>query len=331
MVEAAPSVAIAFFGTPRFAVPTLEALIASRHHVVAALTQPDRPRGRGQHASPSPVKQVALAAGIPVLQPERLRDEAFLRAFRETGAELGVVAAYGKILPDVLLAIPRLGLINVHASLLPKYRGAAPVHRAVMAGEPETGVTIMRVVRELDAGPTFDGVRRPIGPDETSDIVEQDLARMGAPLLVHVVDAIAGGTSREVPQIDREATYAPRITREEGAVDWSRPAATLHNQVRGLYPWPHAFTGLDGERLILLRTTLANGGSTDVLPGTILEARGGTLRVAAGQGALDILELQAEGRKPLAARQFLAGRPLRPGDRFASITTADAASGKTPR
>ncbi len=319
MVEPAEGLSVVFFGTPRFAVPTLETLIASRHRVVGVVTQPDRPRGRGQRASPSPVKDVALEARIPVLQPDRLKDDRFLAAIKDTGAHLGIVAAYGKILPEVLLAIPRLGLVNVHASLLPKYRGAAPVHRAVMAGETETGVTIMRVVRELDAGPTFDRATRPIGPDETSEVVEQDLARIGAALLVQVVNAIAEGTSHETPQDDRLASYAPRITREEGLVDWTRHARALHNQVRGLYPWPHAFSFLAGERMILLRSKVAEAsGQPSAAPGTIVEARGATLRVATGQGALDLLQIQAEGRKPVTAREFLAGHPRAAGARFES-------------
>src|SRR5581483_4358437 len=212
MVDA-PRLRIVFFGTPAFAVPTLDALIASRHPVAAVVTQPDRPRGRGHKVADAPVKARAAAAGIPVLQPERMKDPALLAQLRALHADLGVVAAYGRILTDDLLAIPRLGMINVHASLLPKYRGAAPVHRAVIAGESETGVTIMRVVKALDAGPMIASATRPIAPDETSDVVERDLAQIGARLLVAAVDDLAAGRASETPQDDTAATYAHRLTK----------------------------------------------------------------------------------------------------------------------
>ena len=199
---------VVFFGTPDFAVPSLDVLIGSSHPVVAVVTQPDRPRGRGQQTSAAPVKARALAAGVPVLQPERMRDPAFLGALQAVRADLGVVAAYGKILTDAVLAVPHLGLINVHASLLPKYRGAAPVHRAVIAGERETGVTIMRVVKALDAGPMLAKVSIGIGPNETSAEVERDLARHGAALLVKVVDGLADGGTTGTQQDESGVTYA---------------------------------------------------------------------------------------------------------------------------
>jgi methionyl-tRNA formyltransferase len=306
---------IVFFGTPAFAVPTLDALLASRHAVVGVVTQPDRPRGRGQQTSPPPVKTAALRAQVPVLQPARLKDEAFLAAVAGWRPDLGVVAAYGRILTDALLALPPLGLMNVHASLLPRYRGAAPVHRAVMAGDDETGVTIMRVVQALDAGPMLAVATRPIGVDETSVDVERDLASLGASLLLGTVDALAEGPIPEAAQDEAAATYAPRITREDGRVDWTRPALALHNQVRGLYPWPHAFTYLAGHRIILLRTRPVNQ-SAGAPPGTILEAHGNSLTVATGQGTLAVLSLQPEGRRAMAPRDFLAGHAVVPGTAF---------------
>jgi methionyl-tRNA formyltransferase len=329
------SLRVLFFGTPAFAVPTLDALLQSSHHVVGVVTRADRPRGRGHRTTDAPVKVRARASGIPVLQPERLQDPAFLSAAAALDADLGVVVAYGKLLNDAVLAMPRLGLINVHGSLLPRYRGAAPVHRAVIAGEGETGITIMRVVKALDAGPVLAAIRRPIGPEETSEEVERDLARIGAPLLVSVVDALASGPVTEEPQDESAASYAHRLTRDLGLVDWRRPAAAIHNLVRGLHPWPHAFTFLDGRRLILLRshaersgTTMSGvdvpGVSTDppgpsaanarITPGTILEAAGDLLRVATGEGTLAIAELQAEGRRPMPAREFLAGTRISAGD-----------------
>jgi methionyl-tRNA formyltransferase len=317
MVTAGAPLRLLFFGTPEFAVPTLQALQASRHPVVGVVTQPDRARGRGQHSQPGPVKQLAEQSGLRILQPERLRDEGFLDTLRSLEADLGVVAAYGKILTDAVLAIPRLGLINVHASLLPKYRGAAPIHRAVMAGEPLTGVTIMRVVKALDAGPMISSETRPIGEGDTSADVERDVARIGARLLVEAVDAIADGRASETPQNEAEATYAPKIDKADGVIDWSRPAVDIHNQIRGLHPWPHAYAELQGERTILLRSEVEPAlPGTRAEPGTVLDAHADQFRVQTGNGVLRLLMLQREGRRPLTAREFLAGRRIGPGSRF---------------
>lgn len=306
---------VVFLGTPRFAVPTLDALLASRHQVVGVVTQPDRPRGRGQKESDAPVKARARTVGLPVLQPASLKDPAVVADIAALGADIGVVAAYGKILTGTVLAAPRLGMINVHASLLPKYRGAAPIHRAVIAGETTTGVTIMRVVKALDAGAMLATVERPIGPDDTSDEVERDLSTLGAALLVHTLDRMADGVIEEVAQDDAQATYAHRLTKEDGLVDWATPAAAIHNLIRGLHPWPHAYSYLDGQRLILLRSRWsAESAAGD--PGTIVVAHGDELRVATGEGTLLIAELQAEGRKAGRTRDFLAGRPLAAGHRF---------------
>jgi methionyl-tRNA formyltransferase len=306
---------IVFFGTPEFALPTLDALLASQHTVVGAVCQPDRPRGRGHKLSIGAVKARALSAGVPVLQPERLKDEQSLASLGALAADLGVVAAYGKILTDAVLALPRLGMINVHGSLLPRYRGAAPVHRAIIAGERETGITIMRVVKALDAGPMMATAHRPIGVDETSDDVERDLARTGAGLLVSVVDQLANGAVRETPQDDAAATYAHRLTKEDSRFEWDWPAARIHNLIRGLHPWPHAETFLHGRRLILLRSAAVDEPG-DAPPGSVLEARSGELVVAAGSGRVRLLELQAEGKRPMQAREFLAGHRVSPGDRF---------------
>jgi methionyl-tRNA formyltransferase len=314
MVAGGPLRAV-FFGTPLFAVPTLDQLLASRHQTLAVVTQPDRPRGRGRHTTASPVKLRALEAGLPVLQPESMKDPAFLGVLRDLAPDVGIVVAYGKILPEAVLSIPRLGLLNIHASLLPRYRGAAPIQRAVMAGERLTGVVIMRVVRELDAGPLLARQPRPIGPDETSVEVERDLARMGAALLVSTLDSVASGRCREEPQDEGAATYAPRLAKHEGLIDWSRSARDIHNMVRGLYPWPHAYSFVDGQRIILLRTAALADIVRDA-PGTVLSARAGDLRVATGEGTLAILDLKAAGTRSMHAREFLAGHPLAPGARF---------------
>ncbi|HSL23398.1 MAG TPA: methionyl-tRNA formyltransferase [Vicinamibacterales bacterium] len=306
---------LVFFGTPEFAATALRRLLRSRHQVVGVVTQPDRPRGRGQKLAPGAVKSVAEEALLPVLQPERLKVAAFQDALSAVDADLGVVAAYGRILPEAVIATPRLGLINIHASILPRYRGAAPVHRAVIAGEAETGVSIMRVVRELDAGPVFAVGTRAIGPEETSEEVERALAEIGAELCVNVVDDLAQGTAREVPQDDRLATYAPRLTKAEGVLDWRRSAIELHNRVRGLHPWPLAQAALGGERLLVLRTGLASH-ETPGAPGEVVHAAGDEFLVATGNGTLRILELQPEARRAMRAREFLAGRRVKPGMRF---------------
>jgi methionyl-tRNA formyltransferase len=312
-----PALRIVFFGTPEFAVPTLDALLAaSPHIVVGVVTQPDRPSGRGQRVSDSPVKARALATGLPVLQPERLKDPSFLDGLAAWRADLGVVAAYGKILTDAVLATPRLGMINVHASLLPRYRGAAPVHRAIIDGEIATGVTIMRVVKALDAGPVIAKDHRAIGPDESSDEVERDLARLGSRLLVAAVDRIARGGADETAQDDAAATYAHRLTKNDGAIDWSWPSLRIHNLIRGLHPWPHAFAYAGGQRLILHRAGVLRDAPAGRPPGTILDAASDRLVVATGDGAVQITQLQAEGKRPMTAREFLAGHHLKAGDRF---------------
>jgi methionyl-tRNA formyltransferase len=317
MVTPAAPLRIVFFGTPDFAVPALLALHESRHPVVGVVTQPDRARGRGQHSQPGPVKQLAARLGLTIVQPGRLRDEGFLETLRGLNTDLGVVAAYGRILTDAVLAIPRLGLINVHASLLPKYRGAAPIHRAVMAGETMTGVTIMRVVKALDAGPMISSAVRPIGESETSAEVERDIARIGARVLVEAVDALAEGRALETPQNEAGATYAQKIDKTDGIIDWSRPAREIHNQIRGLHPWPHAYSDLQGERIILLRSEVERElPGARAAPGTILDAHADQFRVQTGDGVLRLLMLQREGRRPLTAREFLAGRRIEPGARF---------------
>jgi len=311
MVDVAP-LRVAFFGTPAFAVPTLDALLASRHTVVAVVTQPDRPRGRGQRTTASPVKETSAAAGVPVLQPASVKTQEFAAELEAFATDIAVVAAYGQILTERILKIPRLGMINVHASLLPRYRGAAPIHRAIIDGEASTGVTIMRMVRALDAGPMIAAERVAIGEHETSVELEAELGRVGAALLVRTIDDIAAGRAHEVAQDDSAATYAPRLTKDDGRVDWSRPASQIHNLIRGLHPWPHAVTFAAGHRLILHRSR-TSGGTSERAPGTILEAAGDRLSVATGEGILDLVEIQAEGKRPMSVREFLAGHPLAPG------------------
>lgn len=315
-------------GTPQFAVPTLEALLASRHTVCGVITQPDRPRGRGQHVTFAPVKALAFQQGLRIFQPDRLRAPEVEEMLRAWAPDLGVVAAYGKLIPESLLQIPPLGMINVHASLLPLLRGAAPIHRAVIEGHAQTGVTIMRVVKALDSGAMFARATRAIDPDETSDIVERDLAKLGAPLLVSVVDQLAQGIAHEEPQDEAASTYAARLTKEEGLINWTESAVAIHNRVRGLYPWPRAFTYLDGHRLIVLRTALSNS-SAEAEPGTVTQVGAATVEVATGKGQLLIENVQPEGRRPMAVREFVAGHPILPGARFTGAPDAEDGASST--
>lgn len=309
---------VAFFGTPGFAVPTLEHLATSAHQLVAVITQPDRARGRGQHVTEGPVKALALALGLPVLQPERLARDQFESQFASIGADIGVVAAYGKILPDWLLAAPRLGLVNVHASLLPRYRGASPIHRAVIDGDPETGVTVMRVVKALDAGPMLAATRVPIGPDDTTTMVEAMLAIRGAELLVETLNGIEAGTVHETPQDESLVTYAPKLTKGEGAIDWTWPAERIHNLIRGLWPWPHAYSHLEQARYICHRSRRSGQPVGGAEPGTIVAASViDGLHVACGAGtAVELVDVQVEGKRVMSARDAMSTRRLVPGARF---------------
>jgi methionyl-tRNA formyltransferase len=273
------------------------------------------------------VKRLALERGLPVWQPTRLKDDAWLDQVRGLAPDLGVVAAYGRILPEILLALPRLGMINVHASLLPSWRGASPVHRAVMAGDAHTGVSIMRVVQELDAGPVLATATRAIDDTETSADVERDLSTIGAAMLLPVIEAIERGTAVETPQDHAQATFAPRLTKEEGVLDWAQPARAVHNRIRGLHPWPLASSWIGGARLLLLRARPVDPAlhGPAPAPGTVIVASGGRLIVACGdRGAVELIEVQPEGRRPMAVRDFLAGHRLAAGARFTATPPGDA-------
>ena len=302
---------IAFFGTPAFAVPSLERLVAAGEQVVMVVTQPDRRRGRGQRQQFSPIKTTAMALNLPVLQPDRARDPECGEQLAACGAEIGAVVAYGQILPDHVLHTPVHGIINVHASLLPQYRGAAPIQRAIIAGERETGITMIRLVQELDAGPMLAHVVRPIKNDETSDVVERSLAALGADLLISTVQAIAAGQHREEPQDHGRATFAPRLTKEDGRVDWARPATAIHNLIRGLHPWPHAFTFLGNSRYVLHHSEVVDTHPGTRKPGDVIAASGDHLHVACGEETtLALHALQPEGRRVLDTRAFLVGYPF---------------------
>ena len=315
---------IFFFGTPAFAVPSLDQLVAAGHTVTAVVTQPDRPKGRGQPVTAPPVKIRALERGLTILQPDRPGDEHTLDRLRSFRADLGVVAAYGRILPQALLDVPRLGFINVHASLLPRWRGAAPVHRAILAGDAETGVTIMRVVLALDAGPMLSRVHTPIGLDETSALLEARLAELGGRLLVETIDQFGGGPVLGEAQDERAVTYAAKLERRDGRVDWDRPAQSIHNQIRGLHPWPLAEARLGGTRLLLRRSLMATTPFPAVAPGAIVDLTDEAITVACAPGHVRLVEVQPEDRRPMAAGAFLRGYRVAVGDVFDSAPPSSA-------
>lgn len=303
---------IVFMGTPDFAVPSLEALVKAGHQVVGAFSQPDKPVGRHQNKLQlTPVKMCAQTHGIPVFQPEKLRDGTALAQLKELSPELIVVAAYGRILPDEILALPPKGCINVHSSLLPKYRGSAPIHWAVVNGDEETGVTIMDVVHDLDAGDILAQVRTPIGPDELVEEVHDRLAALGGRLLAETVARIADGTVARTPQDPSQVTLAPMLSRALSPIDWTVSAQTVHNKIRGLNPWPAASTDVfSGDTIKIYRSVLP-GKTVSAGPGVIVSAGKEGIDIACGDGqVLRILELQAPGGKRMSAAAYLAGHPL---------------------
>lgn len=301
---------ILFMGTPDFAVPSLDALAAAGHQLVGAFSQPDKPRNRGMKLQPTPVKVCAERLGVPVFQPTKLRDGTALETIRQLDPDLIVVAAYGRILPQEILDYPRLGCINVHSSLLPKYRGAAPIHWAILNGEKETGVTIMHMALALDAGDIIRQRATPIDPDETVEDLHDRLARLGAELLVETVAQLADGTATRTPQEESQVTLAPMLSRALSPMDWTRPARALHDQVRGLIPWPAAVTELGGVRCKILATTVLDE-TTGKAPGSVVAADKTGLKLACGDGrVLRIDRLQADGGKRLAAADYLRGHPI---------------------
>ncbi|MCI8538420.1 MAG: methionyl-tRNA formyltransferase [Oscillospiraceae bacterium] len=301
---------IVFMGTPSFAVPSLERLIADGHEICGVFTQPDKPQNRGMKLTPSPVKKAALACGIPVFQPVTLKTGEVLEQLQALKPDLIAVAAYGKLLPQSILDLPRLGCINVHSSLLPKYRGAAPIHWAILNGEAETGVTIMHMAAGLDTGDMILSQSTPIDPDETVEQLHDRLAQIGAGLLSQAVEQLEAGTARRVPQDGSLSCYAPMLSRELSPVDWSRSAREIHNQVRGLIPWPAAATELGGVKFKLFSVS-ETGEETKLPPGTVIRTDKKGIYTACGDGkVLRIDELQAEGGKRMGAADYLRGHPM---------------------
>ncbi len=292
---------IVFMGTPAFSVPALDALAAAGHEIVAVYTQPPRPAGRGKKDRPSPVQLRGVELGIPVRHPVSLRDTDEHGAFADLSADVAVVVAYGLILPAPVLAAPRLACLNIHASLLPRWRGAAPIQRAIMAGDDKTGVSIMRMELGLDTGPVLLSRSIPIGPTDTSGDVHDRLSQAGAALIVEALldpDAL-----KATPQSEDAVTYAVKISKTEAGIDWTRPAVEIDRQIRGLSPFPGAWAQVSGERIKLLRSELGDGQGD---PGAHL----GGFRVACGEGAVQVLEAQREGKRPMEARELLRGLNL---------------------
>jgi len=301
---------LAFMGTPDFAVPILEALRAAGHEIAAVYTQPPRPAGRGHQPQPSPVARAAAAAGIPVRTPAKL-DAAEVKAFRALVLDAAVVAAYGLILPPTVLGAPRLGCINVHASLLPRWRGAAPIQRALLAGDSETGVTIMQMDAGLDTGPMLLKEAVPIGPKATAQELHDRLAALGASLVVRALAGLAAGTLAALQQPAEGVTYAKKLTREEGRLDWRKTAAELERAVRALNPAPGVWLEHGGERIKVLAAEIVAAASG--APGTVLDA---ALTVACGSGALRLTRLQRPGRAPMDADALLRGFAIPAGTRL---------------
>ena len=303
---------LAFMGTPDFAVPTLTALIEAGHEIAAVYTQPPRAAGRGKRPRPSPVQIVAESHGVEVRTPARLKDAAAQAAFAALDLDAAVVVAYGLILPPPILAAPRLGCLNLHGSLLPRWRGAAPIQRAIMAGDRETGVAVMQMDAGLDTGPVLLEERVAIGPKTTAGELHDALARLGAPLMVEALAGLADGRLTPRPQGESGVTYADKIEKSEACIDWSRPAAALDCQIRGLSPFPGAWFAHDDARIkVLLAEPLADAAGP---AGTVLDDR---LTVACGAGALRLLELQRAGKAPMPAEALLRGFPIPAGARLA--------------
>jgi methionyl-tRNA formyltransferase len=313
---------ILFLGTPDFSVPPLEALHGSGHDIVLVVSRPDMRRGRGRRPSPTPLKAAALRMGLPVYQPQTLNDAAAVERLRQAQPEIGVVVAYGDVLKHEVLAAPRDGFLNLHASLLPKYRGAAPINWAIISGEKETGVSVQRMARELDAGAILAQQSVAIGDDDTAGELHDRLCERGAVLLLDVVQRLSRGEALpEHPQDPAQASYAPKLTKKDGRIEWHQTAVELRNRVRGLTPWPGAFCRFAGqgrtEDVIVLQVALGPGRVGGVAPGTVLSAndREGIL-VQAGEGTVIIEKLKPASGRAMTAADYVHGRAVGPGHRF---------------
>jgi methionyl-tRNA formyltransferase len=303
---------VIFMGTPSFAAPILRAIHESVHVPIGVVTQPDRPRGRGRKLAISPVKELAAELGLPIMQPRTTGDEAFIEEVDRMSPDLIVVAAYGRLLTKNLLDIPPRGCINVHASLLPKYRGAAPIQWAIAKGERKTGVTIMKMDEGMDTGDILLAQEVAIGEEDTAQSLHDRLAQAGARLIVEALDQLDRGTLRPIPQNHAEASYAPILKKEDGLIDWNQGAREIFNRIRGFNPWPGAFTHLKGMQLKIFRGGIIDEEARDV-PGKVIQSGPEGVKVATGKGYLLIREVQLEGRTRMPIREFLVGNKIPPG------------------
>lgn len=312
---------IIFMGTPDFAVPALQNLLASEHQIVAVVTQPDKGKGRGKKLTPPPIKVVAEQAGIHVLQPTKIKTDEFYDTLKSFKPDLIVVVAYGKILPQEILTLPPLGCVNVHGSLLPRHRGAAPIQWAVISGDQTTGITIMQMNEGMDTGDILLPATIEMAHDETAGTLFEKLAQLGAETLITALTRLQQNDLPPHRQNDDDATKAPPLKKEMGLIDWRKSAIDLHCLIRGLDPWPSAYTFLDGKRFRLFAPKVVNKDS-DAEPGTVLLADSNGILVATGSNALLIKELQPEGKKRLSAEAFLCGYPLPAGSRFTNSSSS---------
>jgi methionyl-tRNA formyltransferase len=304
---------LVYMGTPQFAVLPLLSLIDAGHEIVAVVTRIDKPAGRGRTLAAPAVKQAALARGLTVYQPKRVREPEFIETLRTLGPEAIVVAAYGQILPTEILTLPKYGCINIHASLLPRYRGAAPITWAIVRGETEAGNTIMQMDAGMDTGAMLLQERIPIDPKDTAGTLTEKLSKQGAKMIVAALPVIAAGTLTPTAQDSSQATLAPLLKKEDGRIDWERGAQEIHNRVRGMSPWPGAFSFLDNKIVKLIETAFADG---NAVPGRLLEKNGNALFAGTGNGLLQLVTIQPEGKKPMPAAEFLRGHRGIVGKKF---------------
>ncbi len=308
---------IVFMGTPDFALPTLQQLHQSNHNVQLVVTQPDRPKGRGRESSPPPVKKFAAENGLPILQPEKSANSEVAQTLSELNADIFIVVAFGQILKENLLTLPRHFCMNLHSSLLPKYRGAAPINWAIINGETETGVTTMKMDAGLDTGDILLTDRVPIHSEEDAQSLHDTLATKGASLVLETLRQLETGTLKPLPQDSSLSSYAPKLKKEDGLICWDESASTIHNRARGLSPWPGAFSFLGPKRLSIRKTEIITGEASDS-PGSIIRTSDRGIEVGTRDGRITITELQPEGKKRMSAKSFLAGHKLVSGDRFSN-------------
>lgn len=313
---------IVFMGTPEFAVPSLDILVKNGMDVVMVVTQPDKPKGRGYKVSYPPVKEYALKNNIPVMQPEKIGSSESVEQLKKLNPDLFVTCAFGQFLTQEVLDIPRYGTVNVHGSLLPKYRGAAPIQWAIINGEEKTGVTTMLTALKLDAGDILMSREIPVDDDMTAGQLHDKMSVLGAELLLETIHALEQNTITPVPQNEAEATYAPRIVRETGKINWEASAVSVHNLVRGTDPWPGAYSYLGGRRIRIWKTKIRDKELiSGKKPGTIIDVKRNFISVQTGKGVVDVFEIQYDGGKRMTVEQYLCGHEIKPGDCFESVQT----------